>query len=888
MILSRCLPAIRASARAFVRTPGLSIALLLTIAIGVGSNASVYGFVQGLTNPRLPLKHADRIVSILGQDRFHELGQLSHAEYLQLKHSSNVFAWIGAARIVPTDIAIDGHPKIAIVAAVTLDLAEALDLPQGVGVIVSQHLWQKELDGKADVLGHQIRVDNTDFPIIGIAPERMEGLYSDRSVDLWMPLQDKDLQGVDRSARDWWVLGSLRASISPGQAQSAVRMSVGPSSAISVVPFTGAAPRTIRGLSRIRMLLNVTAGAVFFIASINVASFLMGRALKRSHETSLRVALGATRRQLIRELLSDSIVISLAGGVIGVLLAVCTARIIPALLFEEDAEHLVFAPHLPPIFAASIASVCITIISGMMPVFATVTDRPWIILGRESGLPSKKIESLRTGLVIGQITACYVLVISSVFLVRGLHAALETSTGRSLGDPILLTVQAQMRPEVDLNYFNEVKKRVKSVANLSPLAWTAQLPGNQPKWRSFSVDLPSSQFRDVEMEIDWLTSESLKYIDRPPIAGRMFGVRDPTRKEALVDENAAHELFGAKTAGMMIQDPFGSPVEVIGVVKRIPTDASNEKRPTIYYDYTDHLIAPEPTIRGRFRAPVSSPVNTELNVNVVSSGYFETLGMPLVAGQKFSDHQVAGQGRIGILNQEAADLYFSGKPLGAAVIDDRGVRTQIIGVVQSQVFGIFQQHAEPAIYFPIYQDCPPRMTLIIDHSKSNAHLPAELRRRIKSVPGYETAPIAISTFDAQLAQSAFAPLRIATLLSGASALTASILSIFGLFSVQRDAQLQRRRELALRIALGAQRWRIGLRIMSNAGKLVLGGTLLGTSITLALLRVLLSGTTIISSPPLWIWVIVALSTGVSVLIASALPAVQASIVDPLTIMRDDR
>lgn len=886
MILSRGLPVIRASVRAFVRTPRLSIALLLTIAIGVGSNASVYGFVQGLTDPPLPLKHADRIVSILGQDLFHESGQLSRAEYLQLKHNSNVFAWIGAARIMPTDIAIDGHAKIAVVAAIAPNIAKALNLPEGVGIIVSHHMWQNELDGKADVIGHQIRVDNTDLPIIGIAPERMEGLYSDRGVDLWIPLQDKDLRGGDRSARDLWVLGSLRASISPGQAQSAV--SVGPSSAISVVSFTGAAPRASRGLSQIGALLNVTAGAVFFIASINVASLLMGRALKRSHETSLRVALGATRSQLIGELLSDSIVISLAGGVLGVLLTIATARIVPALLFKEDAEHLVFAPHLLPILAASIVSVGVTIVSGMMPLFATVTDRPWMILGRESGLPSKKIAVLRSCLVIGQITACYVLVISSVFLVRGLHTALKTSTGRNLGNPILLTVQAQMRPEVDLSYFSEIEKRVKSIAYLSPLAWTAQLPGNQPKWRSYRVELPSSQFRDVEMDIDWLTSESLKYIDRLPIAGRMFGVRDPTRKEALVDEDAAQELFGSKTAGMIIEDPFGSPVEVIGVVKRSRTYASNEKRPTIYYDYTDHLIAPEPTIRAHFRAPVSSPVNTELNVNVVSSGYFETLGMPLVAGQKFSDHQVAGQGRISILNQEAADLYFDGKPLGAAIIDDRGVRTEIIGVVQSQVFGIFQQHAEPTIYFPMYQDCPPRMTLIIDHPKSDARIPTELRRGIQSVPGYETTPIAISTFDAQLAQSAFAPLRIATLLSSASALMASILSIFGLFSVQRDAQLQRRRELALRIALGAQRWRIGLRIMSNTGKLVLGGTLIGTSITLALLRVLLSGTTIISSPPLWIWAIVALSTGVSVLIASALPTVQASIVDPLTIMRDDR
>jgi Na+-driven multidrug efflux pump len=81
------------------------------------------------------------------------------------------------------------------------------------------------------------------------------------------------------------------------------------------------------------------------------------------------------------ELLSDSIVISVAGGALGALLAVCTARALPALLFEEDAERLVYAPHVLPTIAASMLCVCITVISGMMPVFATVTDRPWIILG---------------------------------------------------------------------------------------------------------------------------------------------------------------------------------------------------------------------------------------------------------------------------------------------------------------------------------------------------------------------------------------------------------------------------------------------------------------------------------------------------------------------------
>jgi hypothetical protein len=109
-----------------------------------------------------------------------------------------------------------------------------------------------------------------------------------------------------------------------------------------------------------------------------------------------------------------------------------------------------------------------------------------------------------------------------------------------------------------------------------------------------------------------------------------------------------------------------------------------------------------------------------------------------------------------VINQEAANLYFNGIPLGAAVIDDRGVRTEIIGVVRSQVFGTFEQHAEPAIYFPMWQDCPPRMTLILRDSKWNSGIAADLRRRIENVPGRGPAPIAINTLDRQLAQSGLA------------------------------------------------------------------------------------------------------------------------------------
>jgi predicted lysophospholipase L1 biosynthesis ABC-type transport system permease subunit len=300
--------------------------------------------------------------------------------------------------------------------------------------------------------GSHISVDNVDFRISGVAPKLLDGLYSDQSVDLWIQAEGQDSQG-DRDRRNLFVLARLRRDLSLSQAQTALRSGSAGVREVSLAPFTGIAPNRTRGLARVGMLLSFFAAAVFFIACINVASFLLGRALRRSQETSLRIALGATRAELLRELFADGVVISVAGGAMGLLLGILTARALPVFLFEEDAERLRFAPHLLPILTTSIAVIC-----GMMPVLGTVTDRPWTVLQRETGSPSKAIQRLRSALVVGQITACCMLVICSAFLLQGLHSALVTSAGHRLGDPVLLTVQAQTLPEVDVSYFSEVEQ----------------------------------------------------------------------------------------------------------------------------------------------------------------------------------------------------------------------------------------------------------------------------------------------------------------------------------------------------------------------------------------------------------------------------------------------
>ncbi len=267
--------------------------------------------------------------------------------------------------------------------------------------------------------------------VAGVAPEWLEGLYLGSAVDLWVPLREESLQGADRSSRTFWVLGRLRPGVSADQAQSVVNETRSGDDVIAVQPYTGMTPEAASGMSRLRTLLPAAAGAVFFIACANVATFLLSRASARSHETSVRVAIGASRGQLARQLLSDSVLISAAGAAFGMLLAYWVARIVPALFFDQDAEQLVFAPDLAGIVLASAACAAITVACGLVPLFEIRHDRPATVLRRESAGPSKAMRRVRAGLVVAQMACCCLLVISTGLLFEGFRTALQTSAAPS-------------------------------------------------------------------------------------------------------------------------------------------------------------------------------------------------------------------------------------------------------------------------------------------------------------------------------------------------------------------------------------------------------------------------------------------------------------------------
>ena len=882
---------LRYSVRSLTRSPGLTLTLLLTIALGIGSNASVAGFVRGLTARNVPIPGIQRVVSVFARDAQDAFGPVSYETYLSLEAQGGTFDWLGAAREARVAVRLGDRSSVMTVAALTPKLAELLQLPLTNGVVISHRVWENELGSDPDARNTKIRVDGRESQVAGIAPDWLDGIYLGSLVDIWSSFEEDAVQEGDRSSRIFWALGQLRPGTSVRQAQAALNSTRSGTDMVAVQHYNGMTPDSAAGMSRIGTLLPVAAGAVFLIACANVATFLLSRASARSQETSVRIALGASRSQLAKQLLADGVVVSGVGAAFGVLLAVWTARIVPAFLFEQDAEQLVFMPDVVGVLTASAVCAATTVACGLLPLVEIRHDDPASVLRRETTGSSPVMRRLRAGLVIGQMACCCLLIVSTSLLFASFRSALQTSVGSRLQGAILATLEWGLRfsrPDLGLEYFRHVEQAALSLPGISATAWSSTPPGSRPGWQPIRIEAPQLPLRDVVMDVVAFTPQSLDLVTLPPVAGRMFGGEDTPQgcKVVVVNQEAATDFFDDDAVGRSIQDSAGQHVEIVGVVAtRKESDASAASRPTIYY-YAEQNGVPPDRKDAHFRVPVRPrQARGVLEASVVSQSYFYSLDLSPIAGKLFSDDLPVHDCRVGVINQQAAERYFNGRAVGGAVIDGAGHRTRIVGVVQSPVLRTSQRRAEPAIYLPMSQDFQPRMTLLLNARTNDDRTLTAVRRALDLVPGGRSGSV-VTTLEAHLSRTALAADRIATILVGAAAATALTLGILGLYGAMSDAARRRRREIAVRLALGAQSWRVIRQVLAEGIKLASVGAVAGLAGSLLVARWLSRVTPIAGGAPLWAWLAAPLVLMVSVAIASVLPARRAASVDPLTIMRD--
>jgi putative ABC transport system permease protein len=369
----------------------------------------------------------------------------------------------------------------------------------------------------------------------------------------------------------------------------------------------------------------------------------------------------------------------------------------------------------------------------------------------------------------------------------------------------------------------------------------------------------------------------------------MFGGEDTTAtcRVVVITPPTAARLFEEDAVGRTMQDPSGGRVEIIGIVEPAARARENGE-PDVYYYAGQEGVPFSHDVPVTFRVPVLPPVAMgTLDVKVVSSDYFGIMGLERVAGRLFTDGGEPGRCRVGVINERAAELYFGGAAAGGAVIDGAGRRTAILGVVREVPVRATQRRIEPTLYVPMSQLFLARMHMIVGAVEATPHLQETIRRRIAAVEGGKTDAVSVMALDERLRRTALSSERIAALLLTAASINAAIIGILGLHRMFADDVLLHRREIAVRSALGAPRWRLIQMVLTRAARLAGAGTVLGIVAAVLLARWMRMAVGLETVAFGWFWISGPLALGVGALVASVLPAREILRVSPLTAMRTD-
>jgi predicted permease len=451
---------IRHAFRQFRRAPGFVVVAVVTLALGIGATTAIFSVVNGIFLRPLPYPSAERLMEVRGVYENGFQGQLSYPDFEDLQEQNRTFAGLAAyihrmtlaataeqgfrvawTRVSPGYFSVTGVPP-------ALGRGFSADEEQtGARVaVVSYGFWQNRLAGLSDFAGESVRVNDQTYTVIGVMPR---GYDFPAATELWAPLQPPGHYPTSRTAKGYQVVGRLRDDISATAAQqdlSAVaarlKQQYGDDEdmvAASVRPVLEQLAGNVR--AALTVLLGAS-GVLLLVACVNVANLMLARALSRDHESALRLALGASRAHLARRFMAESLVLTLAGGGLGLAIAFAGVR---ALLAQGTAE----LPRTGEIgvdvrvLAYSLAvSVFAALVVGVVPALRAARRDP-----RDALADSQRIQGggaatrrLRAGLVMAQVALTVVLLIGTGLVGRSVLNLLDEDPGYRTDGALVMEV----------------------------------------------------------------------------------------------------------------------------------------------------------------------------------------------------------------------------------------------------------------------------------------------------------------------------------------------------------------------------------------------------------------------------------------------------------------
>ena len=571
---------LRYALRSLARSPGLTAALLATVAVGIGTHAAVGGFINGLLSHGLAIPDAKRLAAVYARDTEGRYEPVTWERYLTLQHSVSSFDSMAAFRESRGSVTLHGRSNWMTVARATPAIWDVVRIPAELGriafatgdgeplagVVIASRVWRNEFAAQPDVIGADAVVDGRPARIVGVAPDWFEGVYVGRNVDVWIAFDERD--AASRRHAGVGILGRLRDGRTVANAQEEASAAIGESAL--VLNYSGTEPEIQMKLAELKRVLGWAAALVFLTAAATVAGLLLSRAMRRSQETAARITLGATLMRLASMVVADSVVIAVGGGALGAVVAFWTASALPSRLYVEDAARLQFAPDARQIAVIAAGYSALMLVCALAPLVQIGRQGPMDVLRRTGGGGVTSMSWLRSLLVVAQMCICVVLVVGAALIFQAFRQSLHTVRADRLGEPIVVTLDASggfSRPAAGQDYFRRAEQALIAMPGVTATAWVATLPGARPSSAGLRVESRPIGWRDIT--VDAMIPSGRELLAFTLKAGRMFRGGDGRLacRVALVNEAMASRYFDGDAVGRSMRSEAGRRIDVVGVVE---------------------------------------------------------------------------------------------------------------------------------------------------------------------------------------------------------------------------------------------------------------------------------------------------------------------------------
>jgi putative ABC transport system permease protein len=588
---------LRYGASNMLRTPGFTAITVLTLALGIGATTAIFSVVNPILFESLPYPHAERIMMISEFGPDSERSRVAFHTYRELAERSRSFETIAVTKIWQPTLVTAREPERFDGQFVSAGYFRALGVAPFLGrdfepsddrfhgphvVILSDALWRRRFGGDAAIIGRQITLDDNSYSVVGVMPSAFENVLVP-SAELWTALQYDPGNISDTQTREWGnhlrMAGRLRLGASLDQARRELKAIAGdPVPEFPRPPWASHEEGFIvnslqddvtRGVKPALLAVLGAVLLVLVIASVNVTNLLLARSVRRRGEFALRTALGAGRSRLIRQLLTESLLLAAAGGVAGMVVAQLGVRALVA-LSPAELPRIGAITVDGPVFAFGLGvTTLIGLAVGLIPALRASRNEPQTALQESSQRTVGGNRRTRSALVVVEVALALVLLVSSGLLLRSLQHLFAVAPGFDASHLLTMQVQTYGRRYDDdatcNRFFSQALEMVRNVPGVSAAAFTSQLPLSGDA-DVYGVEFENaSNTKDVEPAFRYGVAPGyFETMGIPLRRGRLFNAQDalglPVRP-VLINESLAKRRYPG-------QDPIGQRIRLGGAPNR--------------------------------------------------------------------------------------------------------------------------------------------------------------------------------------------------------------------------------------------------------------------------------------------------------------------------------